>query len=426
MLSSPDGRLAARQPNLPGLALVLDPAALAAAARSKGLLLPEGCTPSYVRFKPGTRCLVGHTPAGVHGPPLFYASALERNSAKLVKAMKRRVVHSEKGPGRVVLEDAVEVCVFPNDDHLSVLICLADPDRRGKLLRRLLPDGPWAGDTKAQTLAYKPERRCVIKCTAPDGSAAVLKAYEKNGFDAALARARHFCSVPSEQGMQQLLGMDERHRLIAMTWLPGRSLGDELRQPSLASSHVMGAGALLADLHESALIGLPAWSVAAADCRLREIVSVLGAICPEMSERADGLARRVSAALSVEAASTVVLHGDFDARQVLIEGESVALIDFDEATVGPAPVDIGNFISHLHMNALRREISDTMATAAAEMLLAGYAEKRPAPSPRSVRTFTALALINVVHEPFRRHRPEWPTEIAAVLDRIERLLETPN
>lgn len=424
VLSSRDSLLARRQARLPGLTTVLDPLALAAAASLHGLRLPEGCAPSYVRFKPGTSCLVGYASAESNGPALFYATAFERNSRKLVKAMERRTVHSERGPGRIVLDpEAIEVCVFPNDDHMQVLVRLADPERRQKIVRRLWRDRSRVDTIEARTIAYKPERRCVMRITAGDGSTALLKAYAKGAFEPAYARARHFCSAPRIQGLQRLIGVDERRRLLAMEWLPGASLVDLLQQPESAATFMKKAGALLAQLHASPPDSLPKWTARTAARELREILATLAALLPEESERAAELARRVLLAVAADSPVHVALHGDFDPRQVVVDGESVAFVDLDEAVAGPPALDIGTFIARLHMSAARQDVSETTAADAAAALLAGYAATRSPPSVPSVRAFTAFAFLKIAHEPFRRYRREWPAEVSAVLARAERLFE---
>ncbi len=423
MLASPDASLAERQPALPGLALVLDAQALAAAARAHGLQLPDDFAPCYVRFKPGTRCLVGYGPRNVPGPPRFYASALERGSQKLVKALERRVVDTETGPGRIVMsEAAVEVCTFPNDDHLKSLITLSDTEERMDVMDRLLGREDPRGNSELQLIAYKPERRCVFKYTSDDGAAAVIKAYEKIGFAAARARVRHFCSKPRLPGAQRFLGADERRRLLAMNWLPGQSLDEEIRSASPDICHFHRAGALVSRLHESEPNGLPEWNHHDASAHLVEVAKVLTVLLPEEASRAANLAVRVSAALSENQSESVVLHGDFHTRQVVFERDTAALIDFDEALMGPAAMDLGYCISSLQMNAARNEISRETASSAAAALLEGYAPNRPLPPARSIRAFSALALLNVAHEPFRRHRPDWPSEISTILDEVERLL----
>lgn len=424
MLSSRETLFTRWEARLPGLTTVFDPPALAAAASLHGLRLPLGCAPSYVRFKPGTSCLVGYASAESNQPPLFYATAFQRNSRKLLKANERRTVPSERGPGRIVLAaEATEVCVFPNDDHVQALIPLADPERRRKIIRHLLRDRKRADTIDARTIAYKPERRCVMRITAGDGSTVLLKAYARGAFEPAYARARHFCSVPRIQGLQRLIGVDERRRLLAMEWLPGGSLMDLLQQPESAATCLKSAGALLADLHASPPDSLPSWTPWTAARELGETVEALAAVLPEESERAAELARRVLLAVAGESPDRVALHGDFDPRQVVVDGESVAFVDLDEAVVGPPGLDVGTFIARLHISAARQELGAEVAADAWAALLAGYATKRPAPCSRSIRAFTALAFLKIAHEPFRTCRREWPAEISAVLDSAERLFE---
>lgn len=422
MLSSRDSLFARREARLPGLATVFDAPALAAAASGQGLRLPEGCAPSYVRFKAGTSCLVAYAAAESNEPPLFYATAFQRNSRKLLKATERRTLHSERGPGRIVLgAEAIEVCVFPNDDHVQVLVPLADPERRRKIIRHLLRNRKGVHATDARTIAYKPERRCVMRITAGDGSTALLKAYAKSAFEPAYTRARHFCSVPRIRGLQRLIGVDERRRLLAMDWLPGRALVDLLRYPESAATQVKSAGALLADLHASPPDSLAKWTPWTAERELREIMGALAALLPEESERAAELAGRVLLAVAAESSVPVALHGDFDPRQVVADGESVAFVDLDEAVAGPAALDLGTFIARLHISAATQQVSKAAADDAAATLLAGYAAKRSPPSSPSVRAFTALAFLKIAHEPFRSYRRDWPAEISAVLDSAERV-----
>ncbi len=424
MLASPDRELAERQPQLPGLGLVFDTTALAEAARRCGVELPRDCEPTYVRFKPGTRCLVGYGLSGSHGSPLFYASAFERGSAKLTKASERTVVEKNGGPGRIVLDEhAVELCVFPNDDQLRALIPLASSETRGAVIARLLPATNFEAASQLEVVAYKPERRCVFKYSGGDGTTALIKAYKRNAFSGARRRALHFCSKRRLSGTQRLIGADKETRLIAMNWLSGRSLAEEICLPSPDLSHTRGAGRRLAEIHASEPDRLPEWSHSDAAARLNEIAAVFRVLLPPLSDRTLELSSRLMAVLNDVDTGSVVSHGDFHTRQILIDEDRIALIDFDEALMAPPGFDIGSFISRLHINALRGEISENIAEDAAESLVAGYAAIRAVPGKHEIRAFTALALLNVAHEPFRLRRPEWPSEIAAILDRAEQLLE---
>lgn len=402
--------------------LVLDAGALIEAAAEHGMHLPRDYRPCYVRFKPGTRCLVAYGKPESRGAPLFYASAFGRGSAKLAKALERRSVGTESGPGRIVISgSAVEVCVFPNDDHLKALIALENPGKKKDVLAKMFAREMPELDATLERLAYKPERRCVFKHVAGNGSTSVIKAYTRTGFGAARDRARHFCASPRIEGAQRLLGANERYRLLAMSWLPGRSLADELRGESPDTAHFRRAGEMLALVHSSDPAGLPLWCAAAASNRLDEVADVMAVLHPDEAARTRSLARRVSAAIA-RSDERVTLHGDFHTRQAVFEDDRSGIIDFDEALDGPAALDLGFFSSRVRMNAARAEVSEAVASSVEEALLDGYASRRPLPSAQSLGAHTAFAFLAVAHEPFRRHRANWPREISEILDRVEHSL----
>ncbi|MGH2949964.1 MAG: hypothetical protein ACRDPC_27500, partial [Solirubrobacteraceae bacterium] len=136
-----DRALARREPELPGLALLLDDEAFAAALREA---LPDagvrGARGTYVRHKAHTNCVVlfeVRTASGVH---LLHARAERPDEMdKLGKTSGAGTVAGPLGAGSVLLaEHAVAALAFPNDRDLPALPRLAG--------RR---DG-------ASVLAYKP------------------------------------------------------------------------------------------------------------------------------------------------------------------------------------------------------------------------------------------------------------------------------
>nr|HMQ55578.1 aminoglycoside phosphotransferase family protein [Anaerolineae bacterium] len=61
MLSPADAALVQRDPHLPGLALLLDPAAmLETLQRQVEPVQIEAMQPTYLRYKPGTSCLAAY------------------------------------------------------------------------------------------------------------------------------------------------------------------------------------------------------------------------------------------------------------------------------------------------------------------------------------------------------------------------------
>ena len=152
-----DRTLAARDAALPGLSLLLDDAAVASTLRER---VPDagvrGAKSSYIRYKHGTNCLVAFELDTVGGPRLAYGrTEHEDNEPKLRKA------HAKARPDAVLVKDeAVVVLLFPSDRRLRSL---------SKVMQ-----------TPATVLAYKPERRLVVR-----RGTRVLKAYAGDRFVAA-------------------------------------------------------------------------------------------------------------------------------------------------------------------------------------------------------------------------------------------------
>src|SRR4051794_3279027 len=105
MLCPADTDLVRRDSALPGLATLLDPDAFAAAlCRAVPGLGVEGGRITYVRYKPGTSCLVGYRLATAGKVVIVAAAAFRSDAAdKLAKAGRR------PGLGRIALGDRAVV-----------------------------------------------------------------------------------------------------------------------------------------------------------------------------------------------------------------------------------------------------------------------------------------------------------------------------
>src|SRR5262245_43810435 len=333
MLAPDDAALARRDPALPGLATLLNPAAFAAALRRFLPAPAESARITYVRYKPGTSCLVGYRLEAAGEAVGRAATACRPGAAdKLAKAARA---------GRLVLADlAVVVAFFPEDDGLPALPRLADPRLRRRLLRKVLPDRPdlWGGDV--ELLRYKPERRYVARLTVGGAPQAALKVYTAAGYEAATVNARAFrtCGAFRRAGR---LGRSGRHCLLALEWLPGRLLNEALADPGASPGVVEAVGAALAELHAQKAPGLLPRPRTEEAASLAAVAAWLGHVCPDLADRARRLAGRLAARIGELPLADSPLHGDFYAKQVLLDGESVALLDFDEAFRGDPAHDLG-------------------------------------------------------------------------------------
>ena len=156
-----DEALAARDRALKGLEVVLDEDRLAE-------LLADGLPgaslhavrPTYVRYKPGTSCLVGCTLETGAGPASGYVLLQRPNErGKLAKHADRARAGSGAGTGVVLLPRyAAAFYPFPYDRRVVAAPALADPRRRGAVLQRALRDRPEFWEAEFTVLRRKPER----------------------------------------------------------------------------------------------------------------------------------------------------------------------------------------------------------------------------------------------------------------------------
>ena len=121
-------------------------------------------------------------------------------------------------------------------------------------------------------------------------------------------------------------------------------------------------GAALAALHAQVPEGLVCWTPEATIADVLSLSVELGFICPELARRADKLARGFSAQLAGGPARQCTIHGDFTAKQVLVDQQEVAIIDLDWAGRGDPVGDCTR----------RRKCSDGLASRSAPANLTGH------------------------------------------------------
>jgi Ser/Thr protein kinase RdoA (MazF antagonist) len=421
MLGRVEAALVDRERDLPGLGLVLDDEAF---GERLAELLPDQAVRSahavYMRYKPRTSCLVSYRVLCRDGEVDVHALARASGAReKLEKARARAQRHSP--PRLFVLEDrAVLVAVFPEDGELRVLARLAEPDARRELLGRLLGCHP-GPDGRLVRVRYKPERRWVGRLELGGGSAVALKAYASPGFEPALRGIRAPVDRPPLRTARLLGALPER-RLIALEWIEGRVLSEALLDGQAGPPEVALAGEALACVHCQPASGLPVGTPAGQARRVLAAATAVGFVQPELSARAEHLAREVCDRLVTQVSAVAPTHGDFHAGQVLLADGAVALIDFDGAVLAPPAADLASFMAHLEWLACKGRLSSARAEALGHALLEGY-QRRAAPPPKSELTPNrAAALLRIAPHFFRDRDPEWPERTEAVLDRIASLL----
>ncbi len=426
MLSTADADLVRRDPAIVALGTLLDPDRLLSTLRRA---LPEadlqGITVRYVRYKPGTSCLIAFQILAAGALVDAYAVGYRTDERpKLEKARRPADSTGALAVGRLVLEDgALVVSIFPNDRHLASLARLENPATRGGLLRKLFPARPDLWEAEVRGLRYKPDRRYVAQLLVANNVQAVLKLYLPGEYEAAKVGAEAFVSRGRLRVARQL-GCSDTHRVVAWQWLPGLSL-EEIQDCSI---DIPRAGALvgeaLAEMHAQNPAGLARLPRAAEIATLEEVAVGLSFIAPRLQKFAERVVRRLATRLIGHRARYEPIHNDFYAAQALWDCDTVGVLDLDRSVRGDPARDIGNFLAHLERDVTFGAVSAERARAWHDTLLQGY-ERRARHRPRTpAKLYVAVGLLQLAAHPFRERVYDWLNRTEALLDRASAILDS--
>lgn len=417
MLSRADADLVRRDAAVPGLATVLDPEAFAEKFVEQVGEPIESAEVTYVRYKPRQSCLVGYRiESGGQSSDVCATAYRSDVSSKAAKALCR--------PGRVPLAGLnIIVHQFPDDDKLRALPWLASPEARRRLLEKVLPKQPELWSSALEPIRYKPERRYVARLIVAGEPRAVIKAYSPSGYEAAAIHAKSF-RPDSRFHLPDRMGRSNRHCLLAFDWLPGLLLTQFLGDATFDSGVLRRVGAALAGLHEQRSKKLHPRTRNDEAASFLPLASWLAAICPNLDARAHALAATLADRISQLPAADHSVHGDFYAKQIVVDNGTVGIIDFDEAFRGDPAHDLGLFLAHLERDALRGMIPCERVGAVRGSLLDGYGKaSRHGIEDARIRLYAAAGLLRIAAHPFRRREPDWPKRTAELLDKAEHELQ---
>ncbi|HEV2122021.1 MAG TPA: aminoglycoside phosphotransferase family protein [Chloroflexota bacterium] len=414
MLSRPDLELVARDQSLPGLATVLDPLEMVRVLRR---FRPEIDCPAsieYVRYKPGTSCLVGYR-VRCEGSDLLLGVYARRpdSTDKLAKIAKKPGAQSPLGSGNLLVPDlSMAISVFPNDPRLKGLKRIAEPEKQFTLLSELLSSQRMV-ISKVEVIRYRPARRCVLRVTEQGGQSFVVKFYDQPDFALARQRAVAFTSAGNLR-VPELVGESERGFALASEWLAGATF-------KACHRDAERVGRALVELHQQSPADLPVFTRSMQMESAQVLAEDLGCLWPPLAARCSRLANVISVELAQHAGGFKSIHGDFYADQVLVPEHDIGFVDFDEAAWGSPAWDIGNFSAHLVHRALSAEAGDG-STECSDVLLQAYCAAGGEVSTAEVRLQTALGLLRLAPRPFRERHSDWPDRMEAIVARAEELL----
>ncbi|RKT46151.1 aminoglycoside phosphotransferase family protein [Thiocapsa rosea] len=424
MLSDPDRALAARDTALPGLGLVLDREAILDAVcmawPDDGITSLET---SYLRYKPGTNCLVGYRARTPRGPLRFHAKAFA--DARDAVRQAGKAAKAGTGAGICLIEERRSLLRrFPLDRRLPALAALVDAEARGLLMSALAPEALELRRAELETLHYKPERRYVGKLSVDGGARAIVKLYDERDFPNAWRSAKAIRDFTASERLRvsRAIGRSKQQRVIVSRWIPGDPLNAWLHGPAHEPSPMRPVGAALAAFHRQAPGSLaPVMREQEAMAALAAADAVAG-LQPRLAHLAQRLASRMASALLAAPGQHPCIHGDFSADQILLDADRVAIIDYDQAGSGDPAADLGSFIARLEDDCLAGRLASARAEEIAADLIEGYCREGRCARPVRTDLYVAAGLLRLAPEAFRRRECNWPERIEQTLLRVEHLL----
>lgn len=151
--------------------------------------------------------------------------------------------------------------------------------------------------------------------------------------------------------------------------------------------------------------------------------ALLVTIRPDLADRVERLRDWIAAELESRAVVRGPVHGDFHHTNVLVDGDTTTLIDFDEMAGGDPLVDVGRFLASLRIPALRAHGRIDGLQEAGHGFLDAYLRKSPQ-DLSCVRLFEAAALFIAAASAFRIQRPNWMEETDQLFMEAERVAAT--
>jgi tRNA A-37 threonylcarbamoyl transferase component Bud32 len=422
MLSRADANLIERDRQLTGLRTLIDTEAFCETLRQ---IAPgreiESAKARYVRYKPGTSCLVAYQVQVAGKPVGVYARCHAHD--QLIKVSNARLQLEVNGPlGHGLLADpqaGIAVFVFPNDYEVKSLRKLFEGERTPRRLRRMLPAHPHLQHATPTILRYKPERRFVGKLEAEGGPAAVLRLYPPNQFADIRERSWAFKSN-TDLHIPRVVGDSERYSALSHEWVDGQTLSDALEGEGIGVLERV-AGALAALHRQRPRLGT---MYSASDyCRgLTGAVDAVASLDDQLGNYANELSSAVQRLVMDRAWRPQAVHGDFTADQLVVRDDRVTILDFDRTGYGDPVMDVGAFAAGMISSALAGEMTMARALEISEAFAESYWRTAGFIDTAGAQACTAGALLMTAPEPFRHRVDDWSAATAALLESVDRVL----
>lgn len=273
---------------------------------------------------------------------------------------------------RVWRDEALRLAVpvFPYDPQLRALEDWIGPERAAAQLSRLLQWSVDPAELRSRLLAYRLEKRCVLRYGWGDQLGVVVKLFGKRGLDPALRVSVLIAAQEAAGIIPRTIAVDAIAGAHVTEIVPGTSLHDV----SGASEFVTGcdqAARVLRRVHALPGEGFPVSDGAGAITKLIDLAAAVAGADPETAAALTALAQEFDTTPE-RPGRTGLVHGDFYDKQVMFAPHRTTVLDWDSARHGDAAEDYGNFTAHLVLRGLQMPALHATLAAGRDAFEAAY------------------------------------------------------
>jgi len=251
--------------------------------------------------------------------------------------------------------------VFPHDHHMPALAQLigGPPAKLVPTLMEEFGSGDWElTNWDAATVQYRVDKRAILRLTVgttdtSTGRTFTREFYAKVYRDADEGRhayraqydlhERAFAVGTHLVVAKPIIYADELRTLVTEA-VPGTSLSKIIERGEGSIDAVKCAARAVAEFHHLDVVA-PQRSLAEDMSRLREAQEILATARPDLADVVRDMVQVVASGL--ESAPSSLIHGDLKPEHILIDGDRVALIDFDLLGAADPIIDIAHLLGFL-------------------------------------------------------------------------------
>lgn len=382
----------------------------------------RSCRIGHITYRPGKRLRVLYR-IRIDGREMKVAASTfptrDRGERAYREAMETGRESRSLRPAGYDADLKTVFCAFPNDRTIENLPAVTEA--RQDLTR--LVDLRWAG---SRLVDYKPEISAVVGCLDDSGRVigyAKVHAGDEGQHVFEVQRSIARLAQGAGPRIARPLAYSKPHRTLLVEPIMGTPIRHLSGGGVLAGLHAYGAA--LARLHSLAPRGFAGrFGTGGRDTleRLRHRAGGILAVRPDVREQVAELLEELAVRWGGASEPRVLIHGDANDRNAILEGDHVVLLDLDRSRVGAAAADVGNFLSLLRYFRLLGLVSTRTECARAAAFADGYSSVRALPAVKSLRVHESAALVERAFRSVTRLRGPALRRVPAVLAEARGLL----